>query len=72
MAKQFTLILFKWLNIFSALLKVPISRIMSVFNQSNLSVLDIIFEKIDTEPDALDIFKSWVNNEWGDKTILER
>ena len=44
----------------------------SSFCQRNMSVLDIIFEKIDTEPDALDIFKSWVNNEWGDKIILER
>ena len=35
----------------------------SSFCQRNMSVLDIIFEKIDTEPDALDIFKSWVNNE---------
>ena len=35
----------------------------SSFCQRNMSVLDIIFEKIDTEPNALDIFKSWVNNE---------
>ncbi len=35
----------------------------SSFCQRNMSVLDIIFEKIDTDPEALDIFKSWVNNE---------
>lgn len=35
----------------------------SSFCQRNMSVLDIIFNKIDEEPDTLEIFKSWVNNE---------
>ena len=35
----------------------------SSFCQRNMSVLDIIFNKIDTEPDTLEIFKTWVNNE---------
>jgi His-Xaa-Ser system radical SAM maturase HxsB len=35
----------------------------SSFCQRNMAVLDIIFNKIDDDPDTLEIFKSWVNNE---------
>lgn len=34
----------------------------SSFCQRNMGVIDIIFNKIDSEPDALHIFKSWVKN----------
>jgi His-Xaa-Ser system radical SAM maturase HxsB len=35
----------------------------SSFCKRNMSVLDIIFDKIDTDDEVLEIFKSWVNNE---------
>lgn len=35
----------------------------SSFCQRNMGVMDIIFNKIDSEPDALRIFKSWIKNE---------
>lgn len=35
----------------------------SSFCKRNMSVLDIIFNKIDTDERVLEIFKSWVNNE---------
>ncbi|NRT13134.1 His-Xaa-Ser system radical SAM maturase HxsB [Flavobacterium sp. 14A] len=35
----------------------------SSFCMRNMSVLDIIFNKIDTDNEVLEIFKSWVNNE---------
>jgi His-Xaa-Ser system radical SAM maturase HxsB len=35
----------------------------SSFCKRNMSVLDIIFNKIDTNDEVLEIFKSWVNNE---------
>ena len=35
----------------------------SSFCQRNMSVIDIIFKKIDENPEVLPIFKSWVNNE---------
>lgn len=35
----------------------------SSFCKRNMSVIDIIFNKIDTDSEVLEIFKTWVNNE---------